>query len=109
MSDHPPPAVIAAADQMAAGYNDMIARFPKMQGTFKATFDRDAYERIVKTLPMRADFVGGPLDGLSWTVGPGEPFPEMLAVQVGSVTHWHQRVTCDWWTCYEWLADWERP
>jgi len=108
VSEHPP-AVIAAADQMAAAYNDMIARFPKITATFKATFDADAYQRIVDTLPLSVDLVGGPLDGFRCQLEPVKPAALMLVFEVGSLQHWYRRVECDWWTCYEWVRDLERP
>jgi hypothetical protein len=102
-----PPAVIAAADQMAAAYNDMIVNFPKLTVTLEATFDKDAYQRLVDALPMQVDIVGGPLDGMQVTFAPDNPGPETLVVQVGQVQHWHRRVVCDWWTCYEWVRDFD--
>jgi hypothetical protein len=106
VSEHPP-AVIAAADQMAAAYADAIANFPKVEGSFEATFDADVYQRLVDALPHTADIVGGPLDGAQVTLAPGNPAPETLVIQVGLVQHWHRRVECDWWTCYEWVRDFE--
>jgi hypothetical protein len=76
--------------------------------TFEATFVADAYQQLMDTLPLQADIVGGPLDGAQVTFQPNAVAPETLVVQVGAVQHWHRRVECDWWTCYEWIRDFER-
>jgi hypothetical protein len=103
------PAEIAAADQIAAGYNDMVKHFPKIAATFEATFDPSVYEHLLSQIPFTADIVGGPLDGAQVVFAPGNSYPEMLAIQFDSVTHWHRRVVCSWWTCYEWVMDLEDP
>ena len=108
MSEYPP-AVVAAADQAAAAYREAIVTFPKVQTTFGGTVDPAVYEQVMRYIPHQVSLIGGSLDGLWVTVLPGAEAPETLAVQVGPVTHWYRRVVCDWWTCYEWVRDHERP